>query len=108
MKLLQFYKLKYNYHFELKEKDIHTCIDSSGIMYHPGETEYNKTLDKLLNVIWLRSGNVVHEQKRANGGSRHNNLRFVLIALVFGAIVVGLYFALPHIGRGLEWLLKNL
>ena len=68
----------------------------------------NKTLDKLLNVIWLRSGNVVNEQKRANGGSRHNNLRFVLIALVFGAIVVGLYFALPHIGRGLEWLLKNL
>ena len=65
-------------------------------------------LDKLLNVIWLRSGNVVNEQKRANGGNRSHNLRFLLIALVFAALVVGFYFALPHLGRRLEALLKHI
>ena len=34
-----------------KDKGIHTCIDSSGIMYHPGDTEYNKTLDKLMEKV---------------------------------------------------------
>ena len=69
----------------------------------------SKFLDKLLNAKFMALGNVVNEQKRTKGsGSRHNNLRFVFLALVFAAAVVGLYFALPHIGKWLESLLKNL
>ncbi len=43
-----------------KQKEIHTCIDSSGIMYHPGETEYNRTLDKLMEVTDLVMLDIKH------------------------------------------------
>ena len=43
-----------------KEHDIHTCIDSSGIMYHPGESEYNKTLDKLMKLTDLVMLDIKH------------------------------------------------
>lgn len=33
-----------------KERGIHTCIDTSGITYHPGESEYNKKLYALLEI----------------------------------------------------------
>ncbi len=32
-----------------KEREIHTCIDTSGITYRPGESSYNKKLDQLMN-----------------------------------------------------------
>lgn len=31
-----------------KQKGIHTCVDTSGITYHPGESSYNKKLDRLM------------------------------------------------------------
>ena len=65
-------------------------------------------LDKLLNAVFLRHGNVVNEQKRSNSGNLSHSLRFLLIALVFAALVVGFYFALPHLGRWLEALLKHI
>jgi len=43
-----------------KDKGIHTCIDSSGIMYHPGDTEYNKTLDKLMEKTDLVMLDIKH------------------------------------------------
>ena len=43
-----------------KQHDINTCIDSSGIMYHPGESEYNKTLDKLMELTDLVMLDIKH------------------------------------------------
>ena len=43
-----------------KEHNIHTCIDSSGIMYHPGDTEYNRTLDKLMEITDLVMLDIKH------------------------------------------------
>ena len=36
-----------------KEKNIHTCLDTSGITYRPGDTPYNQKLDQLLLVTDL-------------------------------------------------------
>ena len=36
-----------------KEQNIHTCLDTSGVTYHPGESEYNRKLDELMTVTDL-------------------------------------------------------
>lgn len=36
-----------------KQKGIHTCVDTSGIMYRPGESSYNKKLDQLMECTDL-------------------------------------------------------
>jgi len=36
-----------------KKKNIHTCLDTSGVTYHPGESEYNRKLDALMTVTDL-------------------------------------------------------
>ena len=36
-----------------KKKDIHTCLDTSGITYRPGESDYNRKLDTLMAVTDL-------------------------------------------------------
>jgi pyruvate formate lyase activating enzyme len=36
-----------------KQKGIHTCLDTSGITYHPGNTSYNGKLDALMDVTDL-------------------------------------------------------
>ena len=36
-----------------KGKLIHTCLDTSGVTYHPGDSEYNRKLDALLKVTDL-------------------------------------------------------
>ena len=36
-----------------KQHNIHTCLDTSGITYTPGESEYNRKLDKLMQVTDL-------------------------------------------------------
>ena len=36
-----------------KQKDIHTCLDTSGVTYHPGESEYNRKLEELMAVTDL-------------------------------------------------------
>ncbi len=43
-----------------KEKDIHTCIDTSGITYRPENTEYNEKLKKLLAVTDLVMLDIKH------------------------------------------------
>ena len=43
-----------------KQHNIHTCIDSSGIMYHPGESEYNKKLDELMKITDLVMLDIKH------------------------------------------------
>ncbi len=36
-----------------KKQNIHTCLDTSGITYHPGESSYNRKLDQLMEVTDL-------------------------------------------------------
>ena len=36
-----------------KEKKIHTCLDTSGVTYRPGESDYNRKLDALMTVTDL-------------------------------------------------------
>ena len=36
-----------------KQKKIHTCLDTSGITYHPGSSAYNEKLDALMGVTDL-------------------------------------------------------
>ena len=43
-----------------KEKDIHTCIDTSGIAYNPKNTAYNEKLDKLLKLTNLVMLDIKH------------------------------------------------
>lgn len=43
-----------------KEKNIHTCLDTSGITYRPGESGYNKKLDALMEVTDLVMLDIKH------------------------------------------------
>ena len=43
-----------------KEKKIHTCLDTSGVTYHPGESEYNRKLDRLMDMTDLVMLDIKH------------------------------------------------
>ena len=43
-----------------KEKDIHTCLDTSGVTYHPGDSDYNRKLDELMAVTDLVMLDIKH------------------------------------------------
>ena len=43
-----------------KQKNIHTCLDTSGITYRPGNTSYNKKLDELMKVTDLVMLDIKH------------------------------------------------
>jgi pyruvate formate lyase activating enzyme len=43
-----------------KQKNIHTCLDTSGVTYHPGESGYNKKLDALMEVTDLVMLDIKH------------------------------------------------
>ena len=43
-----------------KEKNIHTCIDTSGIAYKPGNTEFIEKLDKLMALTDLVMLDIKH------------------------------------------------
>ncbi len=43
-----------------KERDIHTCIDTSGITYRPGNTGYIEKLDKLMTLTDLVMLDIKH------------------------------------------------
>ena len=43
-----------------KQKQIHTCLDTSGITYHPGDSNYNKKLDALMEVTDLVMLDIKH------------------------------------------------
>ena len=43
-----------------KEKGIHTCLDTSGITYKPGKTEYNRKLDELMTMTDLVMLDIKH------------------------------------------------
>ena len=43
-----------------KEKDIHTCLDTSGVTYRPGESDYNRKLDELMTMTDLVMLDIKH------------------------------------------------
>ena len=43
-----------------KEKNIHTCLDTSGITYRPGQSHYNEKLDQLMKVTDLVMLDIKH------------------------------------------------
>lgn len=43
-----------------KQKKIHTCLDTSGITYRPGESGYNQKLDQLMEVTDLVMLDIKH------------------------------------------------
>ena len=43
-----------------KQKNIHTCLDTSGVTYHPGNTSYNEKLDQLMAVTDLVMLDIKH------------------------------------------------
>ena len=43
-----------------KEKNIHTCLDTSGITYHPGASSYNEKLDRLMELTDLVMLDIKH------------------------------------------------
>ena len=43
-----------------KKKNIHTCLDTSGITYRPGESSYNQKLDALMEVTDLVMLDIKH------------------------------------------------
>lgn len=43
-----------------KERDIHTCLDTSGVTYRPGDSEYNRKLDELMTVTDLVMLDIKH------------------------------------------------
>lgn len=63
-----------------KQKEIHTCLDTSGIAYHPGESEYNTKLDKLMEVTDLVMLDIKHidagEHKELTGQDNAGILAF--------------------------------
>ena len=43
-----------------KQKNIHTCLDTSGVTYRPGESSYNRKLDELMTVTDLVMLDIKH------------------------------------------------
>ena len=43
-----------------KEKEIHTCLDTSGATYRPGDSEYNRKLDALMELTDLVMLDIKH------------------------------------------------
>ena len=43
-----------------KQQNIHTCLDTSGITYHPGESAYNEKLDRLMALTDLVMLDIKH------------------------------------------------
>ena len=49
-----------------KEKDIHTCLDTSGVTYRPGDTPYNRKLDELMTLTDLVMLDIKHIDPEAH------------------------------------------
>ena len=49
-----------------KQEQVHTCIDTSGITFHPGVSEYNKKLDELMTLTDLVMLDIKHTESEAH------------------------------------------
>lgn len=71
--LLEFFKLA-------KEQGVHTCIDTSGVVYRRSNSEYNKKLDELMSLTDLVMLDIKHIEnlahKELTGHENTNILEF--------------------------------
>lgn len=49
-----------------KAKNIHTCQDTSGVTYHPGDSAYNRKLDLLMDYTDLVMLDIKHIERQAH------------------------------------------
>ena len=64
-----------------KENGIHTCLDTSGITYHAGETSYIKKLDRLMEMTDLVMLDIKHIDPVAHKDlTGHDNGRILAFA----------------------------
>lgn len=65
---------------EAKKSDIHTCIDTSGIVFHPNNPDFLSKLDRLLELTDLVLLDIKHideeEHKKLTSHSNRNILAF--------------------------------
>lgn len=72
--LLELFKLA-------KEKKIHTCLDTSGITYYPGESSYKKKLDELMKMTDLVLLDIKHIDPKVHKElTGHDNSRILEFA----------------------------
>ena len=64
-----------------KKKGIHTCLDTSGVTYRPGESSYNQKLDALMEVTDLVMLDIKHIDPEAHKTlTGHDNARILAFA----------------------------
>ena len=64
-----------------KQKNIHTCLDTSGVTYRPGASSYNKKLDELMKVTDLVMLDIKHIDKEGhNVLTGHDNANILAFA----------------------------
>ena len=64
-----------------KEKGIHTCLDTSGITYHEGDTPYRQKLDRLMALTDLVMLDIKHIDPDAHKAlTGHDNRRILAFA----------------------------
>lgn len=64
-----------------KQRDIHTCLDTSGITYHPGQSSYNEKLDALMEVTDLVMLDIKHIDPEAHKAlTGHDNAGILAFA----------------------------
>lgn len=64
-----------------KEKGIHTCLDTSGITYHPSQSAYNEKLDRLMELTDLVMLDIKHIDPEAHKAlTGHDNSRILAFA----------------------------
>ncbi|MGN0334053.1 MAG: pyruvate formate-lyase-activating protein [Lachnospiraceae bacterium] len=61
-----------------KELKIHTCIDTSGVTYHPGKSRYNQKLDDLMNHTDLVMLDIKHIDRKKHRILTGRDLRDIL------------------------------
>ena len=64
-----------------KQKNIHTCLDTSGVTYRPGASSYNEKLDELMKVTDLVMLDIKHIDKEGhNVLTGHDNANILAFA----------------------------
>lgn len=93
---------------EAKAREIHTCIDTSGITYQPGESEYNRKLDALMDYTDLVMLDIKHiddaEHKKLTGQSNDGILAFARYLDARGVPVWMRHVVVPGITDAPEYL----
>ena len=64
-----------------KERGIHTCLDTSGVTYRPGESDYNRKLDRLMTMTDLVLLDIKHMDPKGHKDlTGHDNANILAFA----------------------------